>query len=37
MEYQLVSAAINIGKDKDRVVIEQGDLIPYLEVKYYPK
>lgn len=37
MEYQLVSAAINIGKDEDRVVIEQGDLIPYLEVKYYPK
>ncbi len=37
MEYQLVSAAINIGNDKDRVVIEQGDLIPYLEVKYHPK
>jgi len=35
MEYQLVSAAINIGKEKDRVVIEEGDLIPYLEVKYY--
>ena len=36
MEYQLVSATIDIGKTDQQVVAEEGNLIPYLEVKYYP-
>lgn len=36
MEYQLVSAAINLGKTQEQAVTEEGNLIPYLEVKYYP-
>lgn len=36
MEYQMVSAAINLAEDKKRVVTEEGNHIPYLEVKYYP-
>lgn len=36
MEYQSVSAAIKLGKNQERVVTEEGNLIPYLEVKYYP-
>ncbi len=36
MEYQSTSAAIKLGKNQERVVTEEGNLIPYLEVKYYP-
>jgi tetratricopeptide (TPR) repeat protein len=36
MEYQMVSAAINLGKNQKQAVTEEGNLIPYLEVKYYP-
>jgi tetratricopeptide (TPR) repeat protein len=36
MEYQMVSAAINPGKNQEQAVTEEGNLIPYLEVKYYP-
>jgi tetratricopeptide (TPR) repeat protein len=36
MEYQLVSAALKLGKNQERAVTEEGNLIPYLEVKYYP-
>ena len=36
MEYQLVSAAIKLGENQERVVTGDGDLVPYLEVKYYP-
>jgi hypothetical protein len=36
MEYQSVSAVIKLGKNQERVVTEEGNLIPYLEVKYYP-
>lgn len=35
MEYQLVSANTMIGKNDSRIVVEEGNLIPYLEVKYY--
>jgi tetratricopeptide (TPR) repeat protein len=35
MEYQLVSANIMIGKNDSRIVVEESNLIPYLEVKYY--
>jgi len=37
MKYQLVSAAIKLGKKEARVVVEEGNLIPYLDVKYFPK
>lgn len=36
MQYQLVSAVIEIGKAVDRAVTEEGDFIPYLEVNYLP-
>ncbi len=36
MEYQLVSATIKLGENQERVVTEEGNLIFYLEVKYYP-
>jgi hypothetical protein len=36
MKYQMVEAAIKIGKSEDRIVIEEGDFIPYLEVTYLP-
>ena len=36
MQYQLVSATLKIGKKEEQVVVEEGNLIPYLEVKYYP-
>lgn len=35
MEYQLSSAKIKIGEKEDRVVVEEGNIIPYVEVKYY--
>jgi len=34
MQYQRVEAPITIGKQDDHVVVEEGNLIPYLEVKY---
>ncbi len=37
MKYQMVSANINIGESEKRTVIEEGNLIPYLEVEYYPR
>jgi tetratricopeptide (TPR) repeat protein len=37
MEYQSVSANIMIGKSDVRIVKEKGNLIPYLELKYYSK
>jgi hypothetical protein len=36
MQYQLVSAVIEIGKIGDRAVTKEGDFIPYLEVNYLP-
>ncbi len=35
MEYQLSSAKINIGEKDSRVVVEEGNIIPYIEVKYF--
>ncbi|UCE05221.1 MAG: DUF2271 domain-containing protein, partial [bacterium] len=35
MEYQSISANVKIGKQGSRVVVEEGNLIPYLEVRYY--
>jgi len=37
VKYQLVQAPIKIGKKENQVVVEEGKLIPYLEVTYYPK
>jgi len=37
MKYQSVSAPIKLGKKEDRVVVEEGNFIPYLEVQYLPK
>ena len=37
MEYQSVSAEIQLGEKDHRIIVEQGNLIPYLEVKYYSK
>lgn len=36
MKYQLIQAAIKLGKKEDRVVVEEGDFIPHLEVSYFP-
>ena len=36
MQYQRVEAPITIGKGVARKVIEEGDIIPYLEVRYLP-
>jgi len=36
MQYQLVSAAVNLGEKKDRTVVEEGNFVPYLEVNYFP-
>ena len=35
MEYQSTSANVKSGKQNSRVVIEEGNLIPYLEVRYF--
>ena len=35
MEYQSTKANFTIAKKDSRVVVEEGDLIPYLMVKYY--
>ena len=34
MEYQIVTAPIKIGRKSSKMVVEEGDLIPYLEVNY---
>jgi len=34
-EYQMVSTKIRIGKESDGTVVEEENLIPYLEVKYH--
>ncbi len=34
MQYQRVEVPINLGKKRKRVVVEEGHLIPYVEVKY---
>jgi tetratricopeptide (TPR) repeat protein len=36
MQYQRVEAAISVGKKYEREVIQEGDIIPYLEVRYLP-
>ena len=36
MLYQLVSATVTVGEGRDRGVIEEGNLVPYLEVTYVP-
>jgi tetratricopeptide (TPR) repeat protein len=37
MEYQMVSATIKLGETGGRTVVEEGNLIPYLEVRYFPE
>ncbi|KPK67788.1 hypothetical protein AMJ87_12850 [candidate division WOR_3 bacterium SM23_60] len=34
MQYQRVEVPVNLGKKDERVVVEEGNLIPYVEVKY---
>ncbi|MGB3341169.1 MAG: DUF2271 domain-containing protein [bacterium] len=34
MQYQRVSAMVEIGKKNKKVIIEEGNLIPYLEIDY---
>jgi tetratricopeptide (TPR) repeat protein len=36
MQYQLVSAAVDLGEKEDRTVVEEGKFAPYLEVNYFP-
>ncbi len=36
MQYQRVEAPVEIGKRQVRKVVEEGDFIPYLEVRYLP-
>jgi tetratricopeptide (TPR) repeat protein len=36
MQYQRVSAPIHLGRKEARKVVKEGNLIPYLEVKYIP-
>jgi len=37
MEYQAVATPIRIGKKDTRVIVQEGNLIPYLEVQYFAK
>jgi tetratricopeptide (TPR) repeat protein len=37
MEYQAVAATIKVSQDQKQVVMKEGNLIPFLEVKYIPK
>jgi len=37
LQYQLVSANLEVGKKEVKAVVEEGNLIPYMEVKYYPE
>jgi len=36
MQYQLVSATVTFGEKGDRILVEQGKLVPYLKVNYFP-
>jgi tetratricopeptide (TPR) repeat protein len=36
-QYQLASATLKIGEKEEQEVIEEGNLIPYLEIRYYPR
>ncbi|MGB7054350.1 MAG: DUF2271 domain-containing protein, partial [bacterium] len=36
MQYQRVEAALSVGKKEEREVIQEGEIIPYLEVRYLP-
>jgi hypothetical protein len=36
MKYQMVEAAVGVGAAEERVVVEEGDFIPFLEVRYLP-
>jgi tetratricopeptide (TPR) repeat protein len=36
MKYQMVEGAVTVGDAEDRIVVEEGDFIPYLEVIYLP-
>jgi len=35
MEYQMVSAPVDLSTKSKKTVIEEGDLIPYVEVRYF--
>ncbi len=37
MKYQIGSAKIEIGKKAQTTVVEEGYILPYLEVEYFPK
>jgi len=34
MKYQLAKAEIHIGKKDNRVILEEGIYIPYMEIRY---
>jgi len=36
MQYQLVSAAVNLEEKGDQIIVEQGKFVPYLKVNYFP-
>jgi tetratricopeptide (TPR) repeat protein len=36
MKYQMVEAPVTVGEEETRTVIEEGDFIPHLEVRYVP-
>ena len=36
MRYQMVSAEVAVGGAEQKVLVEEGDFIPYLEVTYLP-
>lgn len=36
MEYQMVTSKIELGKKHKRIITEEGNLVPYLELKYHP-
>lgn len=36
-KYQIVDVPITVGKKPDHQIVEEGDFIPYSEVKYIPK
>lgn len=36
MEYQSVSAMIKRGKKEERIIVEEGNLVPYLELNFFP-
>ncbi|MCK4574895.1 DUF2271 domain-containing protein, partial [candidate division WOR-3 bacterium] len=36
MKYQMVSAPIKVGQKEDKAIVEKGNFIPYIEVRYIP-